>query len=384
MLRTTPRPRLLVSLCVAVTALTITATTAGASRSQSVGDLQSQARQIAAQLNSLQSKTDSLDEQYLEAQSQAADLKAKLAGKQDAVSKARSDMSANQKAARMYAVQAYVGAGDVDPVLLPSTSTSDASHRTVYLDSLQGDREQVLDNLRASEQQLTSEQQSLSDAKAKLDKQLSDMQATKASLQAATAQAQKLQSSINGQLAQAVAAQQARIAAAQQAAAQKAAQEAAARAAAAAARATSTVPGRTSTTQSGGSGSDSKPTVIPVSGPVSATAAKAIAAAESQLGVPYHWAESDPGSGFDCSGLVMWAYAQAGVSLPHSSRGMWAMTQRITADQLQPGDLVFGGSPVHHVGLYVGNGEMINAPHTGAVVSYASIYNVNPVSFGRI
>jgi cell wall-associated NlpC family hydrolase len=197
---------------------------------------------------------------------------------------------------------------------------------------------------------------------------------------------------VNGQLAQAVAAEQARIAAAQQAAAQKAAQQAAARAAAEAARAVATVPPRTSTTngpsgdsKSGGSSGSTAPAKpLPIVGPVSSGAATAIHAAESQLGVPYHWAESDPGAGFDCSGLVMWAYAQAGVSLPHSSRGMWAMTQRITADQLQPGDLVFGGSPVHHVGLYVGGGQMINAPHTGAEVSYASIYTVNPVSFGRI
>jgi len=362
---------------------------AGASPTQSVGDLQSQAKSIAAQMNALDTKTETLDEQYLQAQSQAAGLKAQLADKQAAVAKAKTDMSANQTAARSYAVQAFVGGGDVDPVLLPSASTSDASNRTTYLSSLQGSREQVIDNLRASEQQLGDEQQSLSDAKAKLDQQLAGMDATRASLRDATAKAQSLQSSVNGQLAQAVAAQQARIAAAQQAAAEKAAQEAAARAAAEAARPVATVP--KSSTPSGGSTHDSNsgssgstPSVMPVVGPVSPGAATAIAAAESQLGVPYHWAESDPGGGFDCSGLVMWAWGQAGVSLPHSSRGMWAMTQRITADQLQPGDLVFGGSPVHHVGLYIGNGTMINAPHTGADVSYASIYFVGPASFGRI
>jgi cell wall-associated NlpC family hydrolase len=345
---------------------------------------------VATQLNSLNAKTDALDEQYLEAQGQAADLKAKLADKQSAVAKAKSDMSADQKAARDYAVQAYVGGGDVDPVLLPSTDTADASHRTTYLTSLQGDREQVIDNLRASEQQLGDEQQSLNAAKTKLDQQLAGMDATRASLRSATTQAQSLQSSVDGKLKAAVAAEQARIAAAQQAAAEKAAQQAAARAAAEAARPAATVPhssttaGSSSHDSTGGSTKAAAPKVLPVVGPVTPAAAKAIQEAESQLGVAYHWAESDPGSGFDCSGLVMWAYGQAGISLPHSSRGMWAMTQRISADQLQPGDLVFGGSPVHHVGIYVGNGEMINAPHTGANVGYASIYTVNPASFGRI
>jgi cell wall-associated NlpC family hydrolase len=61
------------------------------------------------------------------------------------------------------------------------------------------------------------------------------------------------------------------------------------------------------------------------------------------------------------------------------------MTRRITADELQPGDLVFGGSPVHHVGLYIGGGMMIHAPRTGDVIRIASIYSTSkPVSFGRL
>ncbi len=80
----------------------------------------------------------------------------------------------------------------------------------------------------------------------------------------------------------------------------------------------------------------------------------------------------------------MWAYAQVGVSLPHSSSGMYAMTQRISMSQLQPGDLVFNGSPVHHVGIYVGGGQMIHAPHTGTVVQISPIGYAGSVSFGRI
>src|ERR1700742_3501433 len=109
------RPSLIGALCVAMAALTVAPAVASASPTQSVGDLQAQAKQVAQQLSALQTKTDTLDEQYLEAQNEAADLKAKLAAKQAAVAQAKSGMADNQKAARDYAVEAYVGGGDVDP-----------------------------------------------------------------------------------------------------------------------------------------------------------------------------------------------------------------------------------------------------------------------------
>ncbi|MCZ7661630.1 MAG: NlpC/P60 family protein [Thermoleophilia bacterium] len=90
------------------------------------------------------------------------------------------------------------------------------------------------------------------------------------------------------------------------------------------------------------------------------------------LGVPYVWGGASP-SGFDCSGLVLYAYAKVGVSLPHSSRAQYGYGVPVSRDELQPGDLVFFGSPIHHVGIYVGNGNMIDAPYTGANVRISSI-----------
>jgi cell wall-associated NlpC family hydrolase len=110
----------------------------------------------------------------------------------------------------------------------------------------------------------------------------------------------------------------------------------------------------------------------PANVPASGGAATAIAAAKSKLGSAYVWAAAGP-STFDCSGLTMYAWAAAGVSLPHSSSMQFSSGSKVSASALQPGDLVFYGSPIHHVALYVGGGQVIHAPQTGDVVRYASV-----------
>lgn len=85
------------------------------------------------------------------------------------------------------------------------------------------------------------------------------------------------------------------------------------------------------------------------------------------LGIPYKWGGDDPIEGFDCSGLVMYIFAQHGVKLPHYSRFQSAMGEPVVGS-LQPGDLVFFGDPIHHVGMYIGGDYFIAAPRTGDVV----------------
>jgi cell wall-associated NlpC family hydrolase len=99
----------------------------------------------------------------------------------------------------------------------------------------------------------------------------------------------------------------------------------------------------------------------------------AVDTAKAQLGKPYRYAGSGPDS-FDCSGLTMYSWAAAGVGLPHSSRAQYAALPHVSMEELAPGDLVFYGSPIHHVGIYVGNGSYIHAPQTGDVVKVSSIY----------
>ena len=101
-----------------------------------------------------------------------------------------------------------------------------------------------------------------------------------------------------------------------------------------------------------------------------------IAYAQAQIGEPYLWGAEGPGS-WDCSGLTMKAWQQAGVYLSHYTGAQWAETRRVPISQRQPGDLIFYGSSggnSHHVGLYVGGDQMIEAPHAGASVRYANIW----------
>jgi cell wall-associated NlpC family hydrolase len=100
--------------------------------------------------------------------------------------------------------------------------------------------------------------------------------------------------------------------------------------------------------------------------------AVALAAAMSVRGTPYHWGAAGKG-GFDCSGLALWAYRKAGVSLPHSSRGQSGIGTPVSRADLRPGDLVFFYRPVSHVGIYVGDGNVVHAPQSGDVVKISPL-----------
>jgi peptidoglycan DL-endopeptidase CwlO len=104
----------------------------------------------------------------------------------------------------------------------------------------------------------------------------------------------------------------------------------------------------------------------------SGSAAAVVAYARAQVGKPYCYGGSGPGC-FDCSGLTMMAWRQAGVSLPHSSASQYNVGRRISASELQPGDLVFYYSPISHVSVYIGGGQRISATHTGDYVRVQSL-----------
>jgi cell wall-associated NlpC family hydrolase len=114
------------------------------------------------------------------------------------------------------------------------------------------------------------------------------------------------------------------------------------------------------------------PEAVPGGG--SPEAATVIQAALSRIGSPYSWGASGP-SAFDCSGLVMWSFQQAGVSLPHSSQALAQGGQPVSMDQMQPGDLVTYYSDASHVGIYIGDGMMVHASTYGTPVRVAPVDN---------
>jgi cell wall-associated NlpC family hydrolase len=106
----------------------------------------------------------------------------------------------------------------------------------------------------------------------------------------------------------------------------------------------------------------------------SPAAAEAVSYALAQIGTPYRWGGETPGVGFDCSGLTQAAYSAAGIAIPRTSEAQWSALPHVALDDIEPGDLVFfepgefiPGLP-GHVGIYIGNDEMVDAPHTGADV----------------
>jgi len=115
----------------------------------------------------------------------------------------------------------------------------------------------------------------------------------------------------------------------------------------------------------------------------SSKAGIAVNAALSQLGVRYVFGARQPGVAMDCSGLTSWAWGVAGVSIPRTSRTQYAGLTRVPVAAAEPGDLIFSGYPIHHVGIYIGNGQMVHAPRTGDVVRVAALTWSKVVGVGR-
>jgi cell wall-associated NlpC family hydrolase len=112
-----------------------------------------------------------------------------------------------------------------------------------------------------------------------------------------------------------------------------------------------------------------------------------VSIAMKYLGVPYQWGGASPQTGFDCSGLVMYVFSQIGISLPHFAAAQYGYGTSVARDQLEPGDLVFFDH-LNHVGIYIGSGQFIHAPHTGDVVRISSLneswFSANYVGARRI
>jgi cell wall-associated NlpC family hydrolase len=386
---------------------TIGAAPAGAT--DAIADKKAEAERIARQLEQQSRQVSILAEDYDAARVKIESLEAELKTAEAKVAKTDAEADAIRTRLKEQSVQAYIRGGAM-PALAMLAETSmedDIAVRSQYVRTVTSGAADVLDELREVRQELDVQRDTLADARteARAAAELAESKKREAAA-AAAAQEQTLRE-VRGELAALVEAEakrraeeearrvQAELAAKKAAAAKEAAaREAAAREEAAreAARkattttarptaaapvvttrptTTTTTPKTTTTTPSGGGGA-------PADG-----ADAAVAEARRQLGKPYEWGGAGPDS-YDCSGLTSWAWRAGGEVLSHSSRAQWSETSRVSIDDLQPGDILFYGDPIHHVGIYIGDGQMIEAPETGKVVRITTIYRSDLVGAGRV
>src|ERR1019366_6114956 len=270
-------------------------------------------------------------------------------------------------------------------IILNTTDPSQAMTRVSMLQQLSTSQASLLAAAQSADQLYQQSVAAASQATATDQKLSADLAQKQAQINAALAHSQQVLAKLTAaQRAQLIAAQKAKEAA-DQAKAQielaafnkaQAAQAAAAQAAASRAAASRAAATRAAATAAANRAANRAPVVqtvaLPQSPGGSSVAQRAVSAAMTRLGDRYVFGATGPRR-FDCSGLVQWAYRQAGISTTHYTGTLWNDYRRIPESQLKPGDLVFFYRDHHHVGIYIGNGLMINAPHTGDVVRIASI-----------
>ena len=350
-------------------------------------DKQSEATQLAQQLDAQGQRISVLDEQYNQARIKVDTVSAQLAGVEAKLADAGRNLSAARERLSRAAVSAYVRGG-ATPFLsaLIKSKAEDVGVRRQYISVALADQRDALKGFDAARRQLIGARDRLrrmrTDAQAAADA----VAANRSQADAAIAAQQAALSRVQGELAPLVSA------ASEHQDAQQAAAAQAKFGLPPSAPAPVAGPGRApTTTRPAAPAGPTPPTTAkpkppaPVGGPpppVSSGASAAVSTAKAQLGKPYEYGGAGPDT-FDCSGLTMYAWRAGGVSLPHSAEMQYSAIRHVDVTALQPGDLVFYGSPIYHVGIYVGSGQMIEAPHTGANVRYASIYRSDLVGAGR-
>jgi cell wall-associated NlpC family hydrolase len=358
-----------------------------------VGDKQRQVQRIADQVDALGDRAASLGERYNGAVVALQQAEADVAAGETRLAELEAKLGTARSNASRFAVRAYMFADQMSGVaaLLAGTSIdSGAAQRQGYTAVALGNSLDVTDDLKALSENAERERAALeTKQQAKATLVTSVEQAKQGATKALGAQ-QQLLTKTKGELATLVVQERRRR---QEAAARAAlqAQQAAVARSAASPRATSAPTTSPPPAGAGGGGAaaaprpaPTRPAPPPIDVPATSPgAAVAVRAALSQVGVPYVFAAAQPGVGFDCSGLTMWAWAQAGVSLPHFAAAQYNSLPHVPADQLQPGDLVFFYPDLGHMGMYIGNGQFVHAPRTGDVVKVSALSMKNFVGAAR-
>lgn len=406
--------------CVAVLCCLLPFVVAPSAGADEVTDLEARADRIAQDLLDLQTRIGEIGEQFNQSQIRRAELDDRKADLEQRSRVARLEMAARRADAARYAMSAYVGIDEGDVLAMALDGRQwDLSRRTGYASIRIGDREQIVDDLRAAEKTNADLIDALADANRAEQQLVDDLERQQDEATRLIAEQEALQASVQGELAEAVARRQAALAAAaQQAPAPGTTAERPAVAGSdpaapsvagpltpgappgTAGSATTAATGSTPTTAApttrppggGQPPTPPPPTTVPppppVVPPTTGRGQTAANAAISQLGVRYSWGGGNasgpsmgfgPGAGivgFDCSGLTLYAWAQAGVSLPHSAQMQYDLSAKVGLSALQVGDLVFYGTSstnISHVAIYVGGGQVVHAPNSRSVVQYGAV-----------
>jgi peptidoglycan DL-endopeptidase CwlO len=380
-----------------------------------ISDKKAQAAALAQKIDADARQVEVLAEQYNGAQYHLAQVQQQLSDAEQGLQAAQAEADRNRAALAAEAVQAYVHGGMTDsPTLKTFSGSVDLAVQQGYFRLATSSQADALDQLRKSEQILRDQQVALQTARQESQAAVAAVTGHQQAVQAAAAASQATLNQVQGDLVDLVAQQQADISAQQQAQARTSLPAAQAKVAATGngngvpaaaptvgqpATAPTPAPGpssssaggaatagtptsRTAITPSTAAPTTAAPTTAPPTTlappknpppPPSSGAGAAVAYARAQLGKPYQWGAAGPDS-FDCSGLTMRAWEAGGVSLAHYAAAQYANTAHVAIANLQPGDLVFFGSDLHHVGLYIGGGQMIDAPSTGSFVRTDTIY----------
>ena len=365
----------------------------------------SQVSAIEATLSQEEQQSSALDNSYDTAVQNLQNAQNALQTINASIIKTKAAVKLDRRRVTNDAVKAYIyGTPQSAYASLFSTSATMGGARTQYTQQIVGDLNQARSALEASQSQLdsqkTQEQNLATQAAAQANQAKTLSLANQQEAAATTATLNQVQGQLASEVAQAAVeeAQQEAAAAARAATAAEAQREAAAaQAAATVAQAVGgSASGAAATTAANGAGGATGGAYTgTVGGTGSGTTEQmeVVTAAESQLGVPYVFGGASPSGGFDCSGLVQWAWAQAGVTIPRTTEVQWPALTHVALDALEPGDLLFyynldSDSQVDHVVMYVGSGPygtdtVIQAPFTGATVSYSPIFTDGLIGAGR-